>query len=76
MNYVCTISSLHLQFEKNYHSVYDKRVCKIATNVVSCCFYRVVEFASYSDLKNALEKLSGKEMNGRKIKLIEAAKKR
>lgn len=53
-----------------------KRGCKIATNVVSCCFYRVVEFASYSDLKNALEKLSGKEMNGRKIKLIEAAKKR
>lgn len=39
-------------------------------------FSRVVEFASYSDLKNALEKLSGKEMNGRKIKLIEAAKKR
>ncbi|XP_067097513.1 serine and arginine rich splicing factor 5b isoform X1 [Osmerus mordax] len=36
----------------------------------------VVEFASYSDLKNALEKLSGKEINGRKIKLIEAAKKR
>ena len=37
---------------------------------------RVVEFASYSDLKNALEKLSGKEINGRKIKLVEAAKKR
>ncbi|XP_041721466.2 serine/arginine-rich splicing factor 5 isoform X2 [Coregonus clupeaformis] len=36
----------------------------------------VVEFASYSDLKNAVEKLSGKEINGRKIKLIEAAKKR
>ncbi|KAG7283041.1 hypothetical protein CRUP_012934 [Coryphaenoides rupestris] len=36
----------------------------------------VVEFASYSDLKNALEKLSGKEINGRKIKLVEAAKKR
>ncbi|CAJ1078307.1 serine and arginine rich splicing factor 5b [Xyrichtys novacula] len=36
----------------------------------------VVEFAAYSDLKNALEKLSGKEINGRKIKLIEAAKKR
>ncbi|XP_013767361.1 serine and arginine rich splicing factor 5b isoform X1 [Pundamilia nyererei] len=36
----------------------------------------VVEFASHSDLKNALDKLSGKEINGRKIKLIEAAKKR
>ncbi|XP_072541525.1 serine and arginine rich splicing factor 5b isoform X1 [Salminus brasiliensis] len=36
----------------------------------------VVEFASHSDLKNALEKLSGKEINGRKIKLIEAARKK
>lgn len=42
------------------------------------CFllFRVVEFASHSDLKNALDKLAGKEINGRKIKLIEAAKKR
>ncbi len=53
-----------------------KAFLKIVTNTGSCRFYRVVEFASYSDLKNALEKLSGKEMNGRKIKLIEAAKKR
>lgn len=53
-----------------------KGISKIVINIVSCCFYRVVEFASYSDLKNALEKLSGKEINGRKIKLIEAAKKR
>lgn len=37
-------------------------------------FRRVVEFASYSDLKNAIEKLSGKEINGRKIKLIEGSK--
>lgn len=35
---------------------------------------RVVEFASYGDLKNAIEKLSGKEINGRKIKLIEGSK--
>lgn len=34
----------------------------------------MVEFASYSDLKNAIEKLSGKEINGRKIKLIEGSK--
>lgn len=50
-----------------------KRVSKKLSGIFSS---RVVEFASYSDLKNALEKLSGKEMNGRKIKLIEAAKKR
>nr|XP_061806769.1 serine and arginine rich splicing factor 5b [Nerophis lumbriciformis] len=36
----------------------------------------VVEFASNSDMQNALEKLSGKEINGRKIKLVEAGKKR
>lgn len=57
-----------------------RSLCETAwITVVSPVFFffnRVVEFASYSDLKNALEKLSGKEMNGRKIKLIEAAKKR
>lgn len=53
-----------------------KIISKIVTGIVSRCFHRVVEFASYSDLKNALEKLSGKEMKGRKIKLIEAANKR
>lgn len=51
-------------------------------NQVRGCFNRfillssVVEFASHSDLKNALEKLSGKEINGRKIKLVEATKKK
>jgi arginine/serine-rich splicing factor 4/5/6 len=35
----------------------------------------VVEFASNGDLKNAIEKLSGKEINGWKIKLIEGSKK-
>lgn len=32
---------------------------------------RVVEFASYSDMKSALEKLDGTELNGRRIKLTE-----
>ncbi|XP_067273614.1 serine and arginine rich splicing factor 5b [Pseudorasbora parva] len=36
----------------------------------------VVEFASHNDLKNAVEKLSGKEINGRKIKLVEASRKK
>ncbi|KAK9718776.1 RNA recognition motif [Popillia japonica] len=31
----------------------------------------VVEFASYSDMKNALEKLDDTEINGRRIRLIE-----
>lgn len=62
---------------------FPPRVCfalstKIQLVVVSSVFFvfscRVVEFASYSDLKNAIDKLSGKEINGRKIKLIEGSK--
>ena len=34
-------------------------------------FYSVVEFASYSDLKTAIEKLDGTDLNGRRIKLVE-----
>ncbi|KAE8587424.1 hypothetical protein XENTR_v10021967 [Xenopus tropicalis] len=36
----------------------------------------VVEFASYTDMKNALDKLDGVELSGRKIKLTEDSKKR
>ncbi|XP_029454668.1 LOW QUALITY PROTEIN: serine/arginine-rich splicing factor 5-like [Rhinatrema bivittatum] len=35
----------------------------------------VVEFASYDDMKNALDKLNGTDLNGRKIKLSEDRKK-
>ncbi|XP_028827342.1 serine and arginine rich splicing factor 5a isoform X2 [Denticeps clupeoides] len=34
----------------------------------------VVEFASHSDMKNAIEKLDGTELNGRKLKLFEDRK--
>ncbi|MCJ8744088.1 hypothetical protein PDJAM_G00102250 [Pangasius djambal] len=34
----------------------------------------VVEFATHSDMKNAIEKLNGTELNGRKIKLFEDRK--
>jgi len=44
--------------------------------VIFLSFYSVVEFASHNDLKNAMEKLSGKEINGRKIKLVEASRKK
>ncbi|XP_030070701.1 serine/arginine-rich splicing factor 5 isoform X1 [Microcaecilia unicolor] len=36
----------------------------------------VVEFASFDDMKNALDTLDGTDLNGRKIKLIEDNKKR
>ncbi|XP_060684819.1 serine/arginine-rich splicing factor 5-like isoform X2 [Hemiscyllium ocellatum] len=36
----------------------------------------VVEFATSSDMRNALNKLEGKEINGRKIRLIEDRKRR
>lgn len=40
------------------------KVCNFTNSVFFLC--RVVEFASYGDLKNAIEKLSGKEINGEK----------
>lgn len=33
--------------------------------------YRIVEFASSRDVKRAIDKLDGTEINGRKIRLIE-----
>ncbi|XP_022331992.1 serine/arginine-rich splicing factor 4-like isoform X2 [Crassostrea virginica] len=36
----------------------------------------IVEFAAYSDMKNAISKLDGTEINGRKIKLVEDKPKR
>lgn len=41
--------------------------------IVSCS---VVEYASYSDLKNALRKLDGAELNGRRIRLYEDSRSR
>lgn len=37
----------------------------------SICSFRVVEFASYSDMKNAIDKLDDTDLNGRRIRLIE-----
>lgn len=37
--------------------------------------FRVVEFASYDDMRNAIDKLDGTELSGRKIKLTEDRKK-
>ncbi|KAF7265544.1 serine-arginine protein 55-like [Rhynchophorus ferrugineus] len=34
----------------------------------------VVEFASYNDMKNAIEKLDGTEINGRKIRVVESGR--
>ena len=36
----------------------------------------IVEFSSYDDLKTALEKLDGTELNGRKITLTESKRRR
>lgn len=46
------------------------------TDLGSDCVVSVVEFASHSDMKNALDKLDGTELNGRKIKLYEDRKRR
>lgn len=37
----------------------------------SCMCSGVVEFASYADMKNAIEKLDGAELNGRRIRISE-----
>lgn len=34
--------------------------------------FSVVEFATHSDMRAAIEKLDGTELNGRRIRLIEA----
>lgn len=34
-------------------------------------YFRVVEFASFSDMKNAIDKLDDTDLNGRRIKLVE-----
>ncbi len=40
-----------------------------------CCWFmytsRVVEYANYDDMKNAMKKLDGSELNGRKLRLVE-----
>lgn len=42
-----------------------------ACSLLSFSIDRIVEFATYSDMKNAVEKLDGTEINGRRIKLVE-----
>lgn len=39
--------------------------------MVKNVFFRVVEFASSSDMKTAIEKLDDTELNGRRIRLVE-----
>lgn len=34
-------------------------------------FCSVVEYANYDDMKNAMRKLNGVELNGRKLRLVE-----
>jgi uncharacterized membrane protein YccC len=42
------------------------------TVFISCCLCsRVVEFATHSDMRNAIEKLDDTELSGRKIRLVE-----
>ena len=34
-------------------------------------YFSIVEYATYDDMKNALKKLDGAELNGRRVRLIE-----
>lgn len=40
-----------------------------------CVCFRVVEFASRSDMKSAISKFDGTELNGRKLKVFEDSRK-
>ncbi len=56
------------------HASANRALCRFVMSgscgtVCSC--YRIVEFATYGDMKNALEKLDDTEINGRRIRLIE-----
>lgn len=44
---------------------------KLLFQLLKLSFCRIVEFATYADMKNALDKLDDTEINGRRIKLIE-----
>lgn len=56
------------------------RPCSSATPLLlhmsnSCVCLRVVEFASRSDMKSAISKFDGTELNGRKLKVFEDSRK-
>lgn len=51
------------------------RPSDLGPNGSSCSQRRVVEFASRSDMKNAISKLDGTELNGRKLKIFEDSRK-
>ena len=35
------------------------------------CVFRIVEYATYEDMRCAMRKLDGTELNGRKLRLVE-----
>lgn len=47
------------------------RLTLITDTIMFLLNYRVVEFASLSDMKTAIEKLDDTELNGRRIRLVE-----
>lgn len=63
------IKRIYCNRVKNHFFVF--RPCK--RGKYTCVYFvrRVVEFSSYSDMKNALERLDDTELNGRRIRLVE-----
>ena len=51
-------------------------VCVLTQGCSRFDTHRVVEFASRSDLKNAISKLDGTDLNGRKLKIFEDRRRR
>ena len=46
-------------------------MCVLVLYILCVSVYSVVEYASHDDLKKALRKLDGADLNGRKMRLIE-----
>lgn len=49
--------------------LFQRRMCNTKTSLLF--EYSVVEFASLSDMKTAIEKLDDTELNGRRVRLVE-----
>jgi len=43
----------------------------LVSSLMSVSVFRVVEFASYSEMRRAIDKLDNTELNGRRIRLVE-----
>lgn len=54
----------------------ERLFCATIADVVCVVSCRVVEFATYQDMRNAIDKLDDTDLNGRRIRLVEDTRRR